>query len=145
MRLLAAMHHRDGRPIREIAGMPRVPRTAANRRLGRMDRTDRTGLRGRHRTGHRGAGCRLDPDERRQLVLDMRAGPQAPGRGAGVWTLEGEEARQEEVRGGLRPGPRLAPPRRLKLSHTAWPAFVPAPPPGPASAATSLRSHRPGR
>ena len=85
MRLLAAIHHKEGRSIREIAGMLKVPRTTVNRWL---DRMDRTGLRGRYRTRHRGAECKLGPDQRRQLVLDLRAGPQASGWGTGVWTLE---------------------------------------------------------
>ena len=121
MRLLAAMHHKEGRSIREIAGMPKVPRTTVN---GWLDRMDRTGLRGRYRTRHGGGRAQAGPGPA------QAAGP-GPARGAagvrvgrgGVDAGAGEEARQEEVRGGLRPELRLAPPQEAEvLMHHPPPA-----------------------
>ncbi len=83
-RLLACMYRKEGKSIAEIAGILGTPRATVGDWISRIARG---GIRRRHDVKNRGAACKIDGGQRRRLVKDLLAGPEAFNLGAGAWTV----------------------------------------------------------
>ena len=83
-RIDACIARKEGRTIQEIADELRTPYATIQYWLKRIERE---GIRGRYDIKNKGAQCRLDDGQIRQLVRDIRRGPDKFGYESGLWTM----------------------------------------------------------
>ncbi len=83
-RLLAYMHRKEGRSIRQTGRLLNRPYATVHRWL--LHAVEGGGISGRHDAAPPGAPCRLDASQLRELRADLVAGPRRCGLESGAWT-----------------------------------------------------------
>ena len=83
-KLVACIHKKEGKTNVEIADILKVPRSTVGYWLSNISRG---GIRRRRAIKRKGAACKLNKEQRKQLVRNMMAGSGKFGLGAGTWTV----------------------------------------------------------
>ena len=82
--LAACIHKKEGKTNAEIAYMLKVPLSTIGYWISKIRRE---GIRARRKAKMRGAACKLDREQRKQLVRNLLAGPEKFKLGLNSWTV----------------------------------------------------------
>ena len=82
-RILACIYRKEGKTIEEIASLLNKPYPTTQNWLARIEKN---GIEDRYDKKHKGAKCRLEKKQLRQLVRDLEKGPEKLGLGTSVWS-----------------------------------------------------------